>query len=321
MRTFFRRCLPLLVLAATGAHAQSYPAKPVRVVVGYTAGGSTDVAARLVGQKLSEALGQQFVVDNRPGASANIAAAYVAKAPPDGYTVFLSATTSLASGLSIFKQLPYDPRRDFAPVVQVTNQPHVLVVHPSVTARTVKEFIALAKAHPGKLNSASATPGGPQHMAGMLFTTVTGAEMTHVHYKGGSPAINDLVGGQLDLMFAVVPEVAQFIQMGRLRPLAVTTPKRAAMLPDVPTMHEAGVPRYEFRSWHGLAVPAGTPRDIVVKLNTAVNQALQTADLRNRFSEIGLEVAGGTIEDFQAFINREIELYAKLVKVSGMPLQ
>jgi len=311
----------VLLFAAAGAYAQSYPAKPVRVVVGYAAGGSTDVVARLVAQKMSESLGQQFVIDNRPGASANIAAAFVAKAPPDGYTVFLSATTSLASGLSIFKQLPYDPRRDFAPVVQVTNQPHVLVVHPSVTAKTVKEFIALAKAHPGRLNSASATAGGPQHMAAMLFTSVTGAQMTHVHYKGGSPAINELVGGQLDLMFAVVPEVAQFIQLGRLRPLAVTIAKRSAMLPDVPTMREAGVSNYEFKSWHGFAVPAGTPKDIVVKLNTTVNQALQTADLRNRFAEIGLEVAGGTVEDFQAFINQEIDLYAKLVKASGMPLQ
>jgi len=315
------RALWALTIAAPLACAQSYPTKPVRLVAAYPAGGSVDVVARLVGQKLGESLGQQFVVDNRAGASGNIGADHVAKAAPDGYTLLLSSTTNLASGVSLFKQLPFDPRRDFAPIVHVTNQPHVLVVHPSVSARTVSEFVTLARARPGVLNNAAATPGSAQHVAAGLFASATGITLTHVHYKGGAPAMTDLVGGQVDLMFAVVPEVIHFVQAGKLRALGVTTAQRSTMMPEVPTMREVGHPNVEFQSWHGLAAPAGTPKDILARLNTEVNRALATTDLRSRLSAIGLQGAGGTTEAFQAFIQREIALYARIVADLRIPLQ
>jgi tripartite-type tricarboxylate transporter receptor subunit TctC len=322
-RTAIGICAGLATLLAIpdGAYAQTYPAKTVRLVAAYPAGGSVDVVARLLGQKLGEALGQQFIVDNRAGASGNIGADYVAKAAPDGYTLLLSSTTNLASAVSLFKQLPFDPRRDFAPILHVTNQPHVLVLHPSVSARSVKEFVALARARPGILNSAAATPGSAQHVAAGLFSMATGITMTHVHYKGGAPAMTELVGGQVDLMFAVVPEVIQFVQSGKLRPLAVTTAQRSTMMADVPTMREAGLPNVEFQSWHGLAAPAGTAREIVARLNAESNKALASADLRNRLTGIGLQPAGGTTEEFQAFIQREIALYAKIVPALKIPLQ
>jgi tripartite-type tricarboxylate transporter receptor subunit TctC len=316
-----RHLLVLLALSSVGlgsAYAQGYPSKPTHIVVPYPPGGSVDALARLLAPMLASSLGQPVIVENRPGANANIGANYVAKAAPDGYTLLMSAATSLAASVSIFKQLPYDPRRSFAPIVLTTYQPNVLVVHPSVQAKSIEELIAMAKTNPGKLNYAIAAMGGPQHMSGELFMMMTGAKLTQVPYKGGGPAVNDLLAGHVEMMFGAVPEVIQFVRAGKLRPLAVTTSQRSSLLPDVPSMHEAGLTGYSLVGWHGLAAPAGTPKDVIAKLNAAVNQALMNKDLRKRLADMGLDSVGGTPEEFQAFITEEIDKYAKLVKASGM---
>ena len=319
-RIHLGRSALLMLALVTGVSAQTYPIKPVRIVVGFAAGGSGDIIARLAGQKLTEALGQQFIVENRPGASSNIGSAYVAKAAPDGYTLLMGSHT-MAANMSLFKQLPFDLRRDFAPVVLVDKQPNVLVLHPSVPARTLQEFIALAKARPGRLNYASAGAGSGQHMAAEQFIMMTGIKIVHITYKGGAPAVNDLIGGQVDLMIGNLPETLSFVQTGKLRGLAVTSVRRQAMLRDVPTMQEAGLRDYEHVGWHGLYAPAGSPKDIIIRLNTAVNKALASSDLPRRLEDLGLVVAGGTTEEFQAIMEKDIEKSARLVKTSGMELQ
>ncbi len=308
------------LLLAGGAQAQSYPVKPVRMVVAYPAGGSIDIVARLVGQKLAEGFGQQFVIENRAGASGNIGTDYVAKAAPDGYTLLMGSAAALASNVNLYAKLPFDPLRDFAPVILIVNQPNVLVLHPSVPAKTVKEFIALARSRPGKLNYGTSGTGSSQHMSGELFIMMTGINMVHVPYKGGAPALNDLVGGQVDLMFETVPTAMQFVHAGRLRALAVTSLRRSSMMPDVPTVEEAGLPGYELRGWIGLLAPAGTPKEIVARLHGEALKAIG-GDVRKRLTELGLDVAGGTPEQFMAFMREDIAKYAKLVKASGMPLQ
>ena len=310
----------LLACAANGANAQTYPGKPVRIVVGFPAGGSVDIVARLLGQKLGESMGQQFIVDNRAGAAGNIAAEHVAKAPPDGYTLLLSSASALASSVSVFKQIPFNPQRDFAPVILVVHQPNVLVLHPALPARTVKEFIALAKANPGKLNYASSGSGGSQHLLAEMFIMMTGVDIVQVPYKGGAPAMTDLLSGQVELMFQTVPTVIDFIKSGRLRALAVTSPRRAEMLPNVPTMQESGLKGFDFRGWMALVAPAATPRDVIAKLNAESQKALD-GDLRKRFGDIGLEIGGGSPEQFAQFMRDEIDKYAKLVKASGMERQ
>jgi len=302
---------------SAAAGAQTYPTKPVRIVVGFAAGGSVDIVARILAQRMTEVFGQNFVVDNRVGAAGNIGAEHVAKSPPDGYTLLLSSVTALASGISIYRKLPFDPRKDFVPVILVTHQPSVLVVHPSVPARTVTELVAIAKARPGRLNYGTSGIGGVHHLRGEMFMMLTGVRFEAVPYKGGGPALVDLVGGQIDLMLDTIPTVIDFVRGGRLRALAVTSEKRAAVLPDVPTLAEAGVQGYEMKSWHGIAAPAGTPSPIVQRLNAEMHKAV-TGELRPRFSELGLEVAGGTPEAFAAFIREEIERYARLVKAAGL---
>jgi tripartite-type tricarboxylate transporter receptor subunit TctC len=301
------------------AQAQSYPTKPVRLVVGFAAGGSIDLTARLLAQELNKSLGQPFIVDNRAGAAGNIAAAYVAKAPPDGYTLLFSSNTPLAAGLVIYKKLPYDGRRDFAPIVLTVFQPNVLTVHPSVPAKSVKQLIALAKAHPGKLHFGTTGPGGGHYMRGQMFMMYTGVDLTPVTYKGGAPAQIAQLSGEIEVMFDTVPTTIDQIKSGKVRALAVLQPNRVQKLADVPTMEELGFKGYDSRGWMAFAAPAGTPREIVVKLNAAVNDALRS-DLRHRLDDLGLEPAGGTIDEFLAFIQREIELTARTVKAAGMPL-
>jgi tripartite-type tricarboxylate transporter receptor subunit TctC len=313
------RLLPGLLLAA-GAAAQTYPVKPVRIVVGFAAGGSGDLIARLVAQKLSESQGQPFIVENRPGASSNIGSAYVAKAAADAYTLLLGSHT-MAANVNLFRQLPFDLRRDFVPVVLVDRQPNMLVLHPSVPVRSVQEFIALAKSRPGRLNYATAGPGSGQHMAAAQFIMLTGVDMLHVPYKGGAPAVTDLIGGQVDLMIGNLPETMAFVQSGKLRGLAVTSVRRQAMLPAIPTMRESGLAGYEHVGWHGLFGPTGMPNEIVQRLNAAVNRALAAGDLSRRLEALGLEVAGGSGDDFRAVIENEIEKSARLVKAAGIPLQ
>lgn len=310
----------LLVCGASAAFAQTYPNRVVRVAVAYPAGGSIDLVGRLVGQRLAEAFGQQFIVENRAGAAGNIGTDYVAKAAPDGYTLLMGSASSISSAPNIYAKLPYDPLRDFAPIILIANQPNVLIVHPSVPARTVKEFIALAKSHPGRFNYGSSGVGASQHMTAELFAMMTGVKIVHVPYKGGAPAMMDLVGGQIDFMFDTAPTAIPYVRSAKVRALAVTSLQRSGALPELPTMSEAGLKGFELRGWIGLIAPAGTPREIVNRLNAEIQKMLG-GDLRKRLLELGLDVAGGTPEQFTAFIKEDIAKYGRIVKASGMPLQ
>src|SRR6267154_1873703 len=287
-----------------GAAAQAWPEKPVRFVVGFTPGGPSDILARALGQKLAESWGQQMVIENRPGAGGNIAAELVAKSAPDGYTWLLGNNSILATNQSLYGKLGYDPVKDFAPVALVAIQPNILVVNPSVPASSVKELIALAKAKPGELNYASSGSGAAAHLAG-------------VPYKGAQPALTDVIAGQAQLMFATSASVIPYIKAGRLRALAVTTAQRSASVPELPTVSEAGVPGFEAITWHGVVVPAATPRPLVERLNADIVKVLRVRDLRERLESLGAELAPGTPQDFADYIAREIPKWAKVVKDSG----
>ncbi len=318
-RDVARLVILFLLFCTSAAGAQSYPTKPVRLVIGFAAGGSIDVTARLLAQELNKALGQPFIVENRGGAAGNIAAAYVAKAPQDGYTLLFSSNTPLATGPVIYKKLPYDGRRDFAPIALVVFQPNVLTVHPSLPVRNVKELIALAKAHPGKLNFGSTGPGGGHYMRGQMFMMYTGVKLTSVEFRGGAPAQVAQLSGEIEVMFDTVPTTIEHIKSGKVRALAVLQPKRVHKLPGVPTMTELGFDGFDARGWMSLAAPAGTPNEVVVRLNAAVNEVLR-GDLRQKLDELALEPAGGTIEALLAFVKSEMERTRKIVKASGMPL-
>ncbi len=310
----------VLAFAAAVVSAQSYPSRLVRMVVAYPAGGSFDVVSRLVNQRLTSALGQQFIVENRAGAAGNIGTDYVAKAAADGYVLLMGSAASISSAPAVYAKLPYDPVRDLAPIMQVANQPNVLTAHPSVPAKTLKEFIALAKANPGKFNYGSSGIGASQHMTAELFAMLTGVKIEHIPYKGGTPAMTDLISGQIDFMFTPAPNAIAFVQSGKIRGIAVTSLKRSSALPELPTMNESGLKGFELLGWIGLLGPAGTPREIVDRLNGEVNKML-AADIRQRLTELGLDAVGGTPEQFAAFIRQDIAKYAKIVKVAGIPPQ
>ncbi len=310
----------VLAFAAAVVSAQSYPSRLVRMVVAYPAGGSIDVVSRLVNQRLTSALGQQFIVENRAGAAGNIGTDYVAKAAADGYVLLMGSAASISSAPAVYAKLPYDPVRDLAPIMQVANQPNVLTAHPSVPAKTLKEFIALAKANPGKFNYGSSGIGASQHMTAELFAMLTGVKIEHIPYKGGTPAMTDLISGQIDFMFTPAPNAIAFVQSGKIRGIAVTSLKRSSALPELPTMNESGLQGFELLGWIGLLGPAGTPREIVDRLNGEVNKML-AADIRQRLTELGLDAVGGTPEQFAAFIRQDIAKYAKIVKVAGIPPQ
>jgi tripartite-type tricarboxylate transporter receptor subunit TctC len=301
-----------LSVAACIAAAQN-----VRFVVGFTPGGSSDILARALAAKLAESLGQAVIVENRPGAGGNLAAEVVAKSAPDGNTWLLGNNAILATNHALYSRLGYDPVKDFAPVALVAIQPNVLVVHPSVPAHSVTELIAYAKQHPGKLNYASTGVGVAAHLSGELFKAMAGVDIVHVPYKGAQPALTDVLAGQVQVMFATSTSVLPFIKAGRLRALAVTTATRSASLPDLPTVAEAGVPGFESITWHGVVVPAQTPAPVIERLNRTINTALAQPDLRDRLQGLGAEVAGGTPQDFAAYIAREIPKWAKVVKDSG----
>ena len=317
-----RACMALLVLIiATAASAQSYPDKSVRMVVPFAAGaGSNDIMARLVAQKLSDALGQQFVVDNRPGASGIIGTDIVAKAPPDGYTVLMMSLTFTVNP-SLFSKLPYDTVRDLIPVTMVASAPLMLVVHPSVPAKSVTEFIAYAKANPGKLNFGSGGPGTTPHLAGEMIKTVAGIQVTHIPYKGGAPALTDLVAGQIQFMCENIPGTLPFAKAGKLRALAVTDLKRSPLLPELPTLDEAGLKGYQIVGWNGLFVPAGTPQPIVNRLNAEVVKALALPDVKDRLATLGADAVGDTPQHFAVFIKAEIPKWAKVVKDAGLKIE
>jgi tripartite-type tricarboxylate transporter receptor subunit TctC len=311
-------CIAAMALVvAPLAGAQTYPTRPVRLVVPFPAGGTTDILARAAAQKMSEAWNQQVIVDNRPGAGGNIGSELVAKSAPDGYTLEMGTVGTHAINASLYSKLPYDPVKDFTPVILVAGVPNVLVVNDALPVHSVQELIAYAKANPGKLNFASSGSGTSIHLSGELFKTLTGVQMTHVPYKGSAPALTDLMGGQVQLMFDNLPSSLGFIKAGKLRALAVTSTTRAAALPDVPTMVEAGVPGFEASSWFGILAPAGTPRDIVMRINGEVAKWLASPDARDKLSGQGAIPAGGAPEDFARHINAEMTKWAKVVKESG----
>jgi tripartite-type tricarboxylate transporter receptor subunit TctC len=302
---------------ALGAFAQSYPSRPIRLVVPFPAGGTTDILAREAAQKLTEALGQAVVVDNRPGAAGNIGSDLVAKSAPDGYTLLMGTVGTHAINPSLYSKMPYDHVKDFAPVVLVAGVPNVLVVNPTLPVNSVADLIKLAKDKPGQINFASSGSGTSIHLSGELFKTMAGVDMTHVPYKGSSPALTDLIGGQVQIMFDNLPSALPQIKGGRLRAIAVTSLKRAPVLPDIPTINESGLPGFEASSWFGVLAPAGTPAAIVARINTEVNKWLQSADAREKLLGQGAEAAGGSPERFANHIRAESEKWAKVVKVSG----
>ncbi len=304
--------------ATSTGSGQAYPAKAVRIVVGFAPGGSVDLVGRILAQKLTTTLGQQVIVDNRPGAASNIAGEIVAKAPPDGYTLLVASGGALGTNQAIYTRMPYDPHKNLTPITLLVYQGNVLIVNPSVPSRSVREFVVLAKSSPGKLNYGSGGNGSSQHMAAELFSNMTGAKMVHVPYKGGAPAMADLLGGQIDLMFQTIPEAIQQINSGRVRALGVTSPKRSAMLPSVPTIAEAGLPGFAYDGFMGIAGPSGMPKEIVARLSSEVNKALTASDVQSRLLDAGLEIGGGTPEQLAAHMREESAKIIKLAKDMGV---
>jgi tripartite-type tricarboxylate transporter receptor subunit TctC len=310
--------LGLALIAAAGigpARALDYPTRPVHLIVGYPAGGTTDILARLVGQYLSERLGQQFIIDNRSGAGNNIGTEVVVNAAPDGYTLLL-VNPANAINATLYEKLPFNFIRDIAPVAGIVRVPNVMEVNPAVPAKTVAEFIAYAKANPGKVNMASSGNGTSIHVSGELFKMMTGVDMLHVPYRGSAPALTDLMGGQVQVLFDNMPSSVEYLKAGKLRPLAVTTAARADALPGVPTVAET-VPGYEASAWFGLGAPKGTPAEIVDKLNAAVNAGLADPKLKARLADLGGTMLTGPAADFGKLIAEETEKWAKVVKFSG----
>ena len=315
----FSATLALIASSAvfSEAQAQPYPSKPIRFVVPYPAGGPLDTVARLLAQKVSQSVKQPVVVDNKPGAGGNIGADTVAKSAPDGYTILMGAVATHAINPSLYAKVPYDPVRDFAPVTQVASTPNVLVVHPSIPAATVTEFIAYARAHPGKLNFGSGSAGSAGHLAGELFKTLAGVDMAHVPYKGAAPAMQDLIGGQIQLMFDNLASSLTQVRAGKVKALAVTTARRTALAPELPTIAESGLPGFDISTWFGIFAPAGTPREALDRLHAEFTHALASPDVRERMLNLGAEPVGNKPEEFAAYIRAEAEKYARLVKASG----
>jgi tripartite-type tricarboxylate transporter receptor subunit TctC len=298
------------------ARAQAYPSRPVRIIVGFPAGGGTDVTARLMGQWLSERLGQPFIIENRVGANGNIATEAVVRAAPDGYTLLMVLATTTINA-TLYDKLNFNFIRDIAPVASIMRTPQVIDVNPSIPVRTVPEFIAFAKANPGKLNMGSGGIGGPQHVSGELFKMMTGINLVHVPYRGGAPAVTDLVGGQVQVMFDVLTESIGYIRAGRLRPLAVTTAVRSEALPDLPTVGDF-LPGYEASAWFGIGAPRDTPGGIIEKLNKEINAGLADPRIKARFADLAATVFMGSPTDFAKFIADDTEKWAKVIKFAGI---
>ncbi|HKD24485.1 MAG TPA: tripartite tricarboxylate transporter substrate binding protein [Xanthobacteraceae bacterium] len=315
----FAVAVAALGLAGITAQAQDYPTKPVKWVVPYPPGGTTDILARLIGQYLSEHLGQQFVIDNRPGAGNNIGTEVVVNSPPDGYTLLL---VNPANGINVtlYKKLPFNFLRDIAPVAGITRVPNVMEVNPNFPAKTVAEFIAYGKAHPGKINMASSGNGTSVHLSGELFMAMTGIKMTHVPYRGSGPALTDLIAGTVDTMFDNMPSSIEFIKSGRLRALAVTTETRNEALPEVPVVADT-VPGYEASAWFGIGAPKGTPANFIEKINKSVNDALADPKMKMRLAELGGIPMGGTPADFGKVMASETAKWEKAVKFSGASIE
>ena len=304
-------------MAAAPAVAQTYPTKPVRIVVPYAAGGNTDITARAIAEKLTPVFKHQVIVDNRPGASTNIGSDAVARAAPDGYTLLMGGAAN-AINMSLFAKMPYDTLRDLEPVVLAVKGANVLSLHPSVPARNLKELIALAKAKPGQLNFASSGAGSSNRMAGELFKVMANIDLTHIAYKGNTPALTDTIGGHVHMIFSGVPSLLPHIESGRLRAIAIGSLQRFSALPKVPTFDESGLKGYEATTWFGVMAPAKTPKDIVARLNSEIDKILKSPDLQKRFVADGLEPMGGSPADFEKFIRDEIAKYERVVKAANI---
>ena len=317
MKSFVSVAIGLVVLvAAQAASAQVYPAKPIRVVIPFPPGGAADALLRPLAPKLSEALGQQAVVDPRPGANGNIAAEIVARAPADGHTL-LFGNSSLSISMTLYEKLTFDAVKDFTPISFVAFTPSVLVVHPSIPVKTIKEVIALARKNPGKLNFASGGVGNTMHLAAALLNTMAGINMVHVPYKGAGPAIVDVIGGQCDMVFVNIAPVLSHIRAGKVNPIAVTSKTRSSVLPEVPTVAESGMPGYESTTWYGFLGPAGLPKEIVARLNSTIATAAGAKDMRERYVALGAEPETSSPEQFAAYIRKDIGSWAKVVKAAG----
>jgi tripartite-type tricarboxylate transporter receptor subunit TctC len=310
------------LLGATGvAAAADYPERPITIVVGFPPGGASDIMARILTAKLGSLLGQPFVVDNRPGAGGNVAGEVVAHAAPDGYTVLLGNNAILATNVTLYAKIGFDPVKDFAPISLIGTQANVLVVNLDVPAHSLEQLIALAKANPGKLNFASSGYGLAAHLAGELFKTEAHIDIVHVPYKGSAGALQDVIAGDDQMMFATTSGVMGFLTNKQVRPLAVTTLKRTAILPDIPTMDEAGLPGFEATTWHGLVAPAGTPKAIVETLHRATVEALKDPDVQQKLGALGIDLVGSSPDEFGAYIKAEIPKWAGVIEASGAKLQ
>jgi len=321
MKTILKTFCAALVLALSGSAvlAQAYPSKPVKIIVPFGPGGYTDVVARILGQKLTVAMGQPFIIENKPGAGSTIGTDFVAKAPPDGHTLVIVASPHVISPW-VYKNVPYDPIKSFAAVTKLVDSPYVLLLNPKVPARNVKEFIALAKAHPGTLHYASSGNGSAQHLVGGLFISMTGAPLVHVPYRGSNLAATDLVAGVVESSFAGVPNALAHVPGGRLKALAVTSAKRIPQLPDVPTMQEAGVPGYDVSIWLALLAPAGTPREIINRLNSEIAEIMAMPESQKVMFNAGVNVSLSTPEAMTQFMTQELEKWGKVVKETGVKL-
>lgn len=309
--------LALLLWLPAHALAQTpkYPAKPIKMVVGYAPGGGSDIMGRLIAQQITDALGQQVVVENRAGAAQNVAAEYVAKSPNDGYTLFLSSA-ALGINVSLYPKLNYDPIKSFAPVAVFATSPNLLLVHPTFPARNVKEFIAVAKKNPGKLNFSSSGSGSSQHLSGELLKLQIGVDMTHIPYKGSAPSMTALASGEVDFSFNNIPASQPLMTPGRVRALAITSAKRSSLLPALPTMIEGGLPGFITETWYGVLAPAGTPSDVINTLNAVIVKAVQKEDFRARIAQTGADTLTETPEYFRRMLKEEIDRWAKVVKAS-----
>jgi tripartite-type tricarboxylate transporter receptor subunit TctC len=317
MKSFFWVCFGLCVAASPAVLAQSYPAKPIRYIVPFPPGGTTDILGRIVAQKLQESWGQAVVVENRPGAGGAVGAEATARSPADGYTIMGGTISTHAINASVYAKLPYDPIKDFEAVTQLAQQPNMLVLHPSVPANNVAELIQLLKANPDKYTYSTAGNGTSTHLAGELFKSMSGTRMTHVPYKGSAPAIAGAMGGQVSMSFDNISSAYPPAKAGKLRAIAVTTAKRSAIAPEVPTIAEAGLAGYELGSWHGVFAPAGTPKEILQKLNAAIVKAIHAPDVTERLAALGVEPVGSSVEEFAAFVRAEVPKWAKVVKDAG----
>ncbi len=305
------------LLPGLAAAQGAFPSKTITIIVPFAAGGTTDILARVVAQGMGAELGQPVVVDNRAGAGGNIGGQLAARAPADGYTLFMGTVGTHAINAALYKKMPFDPIKDFAPLTRVANVPNLLVANPAQPFKTVQELIAYAKANPGKINFGSSGSGSSIHLSGELFKSMAKVDMQHVPYKGSAPAVTDLLGNQIAIMFDNMPSAIQHVRSGKLRAIAVTTAKRSPELPDVPTIAEAGVPGYEATSWFGMFAPAGTPAPVVAKLNATIVKVLAQPDIKKKLAEQGAEAAGETPEQFAAFIQKESVKWGKVVKESG----